>query len=266
MNKTEKAISTFLNMEDLAAKRTVIHAYSPTLKIIMTLCFVVCVISTGRYSLSSLSIYFFYPAIMMALGEIPLLPILGRIVPALPFVLFAGISNMIFERQTALTILGVGISAGFLSCLVMVVKTLLCVSVVLLLAATTSSSKLFAALRRLGMPQILITTLMLCMRYLFVLLTQVRKMSAAYHLRSKKQKGIALAHMGSFTGQLLLSSFDRADRVYSAMKCRGYGAGGYRCSAEKVRTGSIAICVIICTTIILARIFPLEYLLGLLKI
>jgi len=28
--------------------------------------------------------------------------------------------------------------------------------------------------------------------------------------------------MGSFTGQLLIRSFDRADRVYNAMKCRGY--------------------------------------------
>jgi len=31
--------------------------------------------------------------------------------------------------------------------------------------------------------------------------------------------------MGSFAGQLLLRSFDRAERVYNAMKCRGYALG-----------------------------------------
>jgi len=28
--------------------------------------------------------------------------------------------------------------------------------------------------------------------------------------------------MGSFSGQLLIRSFDRAERVYNAMKCKGY--------------------------------------------
>jgi cobalt/nickel transport system permease protein len=31
--------------------------------------------------------------------------------------------------------------------------------------------------------------------------------------------------MGVFSGQLLIRSFDRAERVYNAMKCRGYALG-----------------------------------------
>jgi cobalt/nickel transport system permease protein len=53
-------------------------------------------------------------------------------------------------------------------------------------------------------------------------------MNTAYCLRNTGRKGIEmrpllqLRDMGSFTGQLLIRSFDRADRIYNAMKCRGY--------------------------------------------
>jgi cobalt/nickel transport system permease protein len=47
-------------------------------------------------------------------------------------------------------------------------------------------------------------------------------MSVAYSLRKPGGKGIEMRDTGSFAGQLLIRSFDRADRVYNAMKCRGY--------------------------------------------
>ena len=47
-------------------------------------------------------------------------------------------------------------------------------------------------------------------------------MTTAYMLRGGGQKGIALAHIGSFAGSLFIRSSARADRVYAAMKCRGY--------------------------------------------
>jgi cobalt/nickel transport system permease protein len=59
-------------------------------------------------------------------------------------------------------------------------------------------------------------------RYIGVLLAEAYAMGVAYSLRSPNRKGIEMRDMGSFAGQLLIRSFDRADRVYSAMKCRGY--------------------------------------------
>jgi cobalt/nickel transport system permease protein len=62
-------------------------------------------------------------------------------------------------------------------------------------------------------------------RYIGVLLNEAYSMSIAYSLRSPNRKGIEMRDMGSFTGQLLLRSIDRAERVYNAMKCRGYAPG-----------------------------------------
>jgi len=50
-------------------------------------------------------------------------------------------------------------------------------------------------------------------------------MNIAYLLRSPDKKGIEMRDMGSFAGQLLIHSFDRAEQVYNAMKCRGYTSG-----------------------------------------
>jgi len=62
-------------------------------------------------------------------------------------------------------------------------------------------------------------------RYTGVLLNEAYSMNIAYSLRSPNRKGIEMRDMGSFLGQLLLRSFDRAERVYNAMKCRGYAFG-----------------------------------------
>ena len=47
-------------------------------------------------------------------------------------------------------------------------------------------------------------------------------MSDAYHLRAPGQKGIHISAWGSFLGQALLRSMDRAQELYSSMLLRGY--------------------------------------------
>ncbi|MBK5263575.1 MAG: cobalt ECF transporter T component CbiQ, partial [Peptostreptococcaceae bacterium] len=64
-------------------------------------------------------------------------------------------------------------------------------------------------------------------RYISVALEETINMYMAYSLRSPYSKGIKIKDMGSFVGQLLLRSFDRGERVYFAMKCRGF-SGDYK--------------------------------------
>lgn len=47
-------------------------------------------------------------------------------------------------------------------------------------------------------------------------------MMQAYSLRAPRQKGIHFKAWGSFVGQLLLRSMDRAGVVYESMTLRGY--------------------------------------------
>ena len=93
---------------------------------------------------------------------------------------------------------------------------------ILILVSVTRFSDLTNAMRRLGLPKIFIIMFELTYRYTGVLLNEGFSMSIAYSLRSPNRKGIEMKDMGSFAGQLLIRSFDRAERVYNAMKCRGY--------------------------------------------
>jgi len=218
MQKIVKTMDAFFSLEELAKKRTSVHALHPAAKLIVTLVFIVCVVSSGRYDVAGLTVYFFYPLVLIALGELPPIGILKRTLPALPFVLFAGVSNIIFERGISPS----GLSYGLLSCLVLLEKALLTVSALVILSATTPSRALLAQLQRAHVPRIFTTTVMLCFRYLSLLAEEAGSMARAYHLRSVKQKGLEMKHVGAFVGQLLLRSIDRAERVYAAMQCRGF--------------------------------------------
>ena len=91
-----------------------------------------------------------------------------------------------------------------------------------LLIATTPMDSLCAALRKLHVPGILVTLLLLTYRYIGVLMEQVAVMTDAYRLRAPGQKGLHISAWGSFLGQLLLRSMDRAEELYGSMLLRGF--------------------------------------------
>ena len=91
-----------------------------------------------------------------------------------------------------------------------------------LLIATTPIDALCAALRKLHVPGIMTTLLLLTYRYIGVMMEEVAVMSQAYSLRAPGQKGIHISAWGSFLGQLLLRSMDRAEELYSSMQLRGF--------------------------------------------
>lgn len=58
-------------------------------------------------------------------------------------------------------------------------------------------------------------------------------MTQAYHLRAPGQKGIHISAWGSFLGQLLLRSMDRATALYESMELRGFHGEFYYAAGEK---------------------------------
>ena len=209
--------------ETLALGETAIHKLHPFAKLCSALVFIIVVVSFGRYDFVPLAPFLFYPVIMTALAEIPYRVLLPKLLIAFPFCLFAGISNVIFDRNTAWVLLGVPVSYGVVSLLTILLKMYLSVSAALLLTATTPLTELSAQLRRLRIPFVFVTVFEMTYRYIGVLLEETHSMTTAYLLRNAGKKALEMRHMGSFVGQLLLRGFDRAERVYSAMLCRGYG-------------------------------------------
>jgi len=192
-------------LEQLAAGHSPVHSLHPLAKLLATLVYITCVVSFDRLALLALAPYIFYPVIIMAVADIPYGPVLRRAMIALPFSLFAGLFN-----------------ASLISLLTIILRTLLCVSAVLILMAVTPLTALAAQLRRLHVPAILVTLLEMTYRYIGTLMDEAATVLTAYQLRSQRSRGVQIGHMGSLTGLLLIRSSDRAERVYQAMKCRGY--------------------------------------------
>ena len=199
-----------------------IHRLHPLAKLLSTFIFIVSIVSFGRHDFVRLAPYLFYPFVMMALAELPYKLLLSRVLVALPFCLFAGISNVIFDRGAAFTVGGVTVSLGVLSLATILLKMYLCVMAALLLIATTPFTELTAQLRRLRVPMVFVMVFETTFRYIGVLFDEVHSMIIAYKLRSGNRKALEMRHMGSFVGQLTLRGFDRAERIHAAMRCRGY--------------------------------------------
>jgi cobalt/nickel transport system permease protein len=220
------AISGLNTLELCAEGNTSVHRLHPFVKLAATIVYVVVVISFGRYEIGGLLPFFFYPAILTPLSETPYKTLLQRLLPALPFALFGGLSNVFFDRAPMMTLGGVAITGGVVSFVSIMIKMVLSVSAILLLVSTTGIADLSRQLAASGVPDVLVLQLVLTYRYLSVLVDETCTMYSSYILRSVDSRGIQMRDMGTFVGSLLLRSIDRAERVYAAMKCRGF-SGAY---------------------------------------
>lgn len=221
-------------LEQLAGGGTFVHRLHPTAKVLSAAFFIATVVSFNRYALGRLVPYVFYPTLLMALSETPYSTLLKRFLAALPFCLLAGISNAVLDRAPAMLIGGVTLSFGTVSFFTILLRTYLCVMAVLILVATTPFAELTAAMLSLRIPRVFVTMFEMTYRYIGVLLEEAHSMYVAYAMRSAGAKGVAMRDMPGFAGHLLLRSFDRADRVYNAMKCRGYSLRGISLSDRKL--------------------------------
>ena len=110
--------------------------------------------------------------------------------------------------------------------------------------------------------KLLVTLFEMTYRYIGVLLEETSSMYTAYQLRHQKAKGLELRHMGSFVGSLLLRTFDRAGRIYSAMKCRGYGRNTGGAMARPWAAKDWAYTLTVSGLCVLCRVFDVVTLAG----
>lgn len=215
-------VNMLYSLEQLSAGQTFVHQIHPFAKLTVTAVYLICVASFGRYDLVRFAPFLFYPVFTMSLAEIPWGMIFPRAAVALPFCLFAGISNLLFDHTPLFMIGERVIYGGTVSFFVLFIKTMLCVSAVLILVAITPFSGLMRTLRQLHVPNLFVMLLEMVYRYIGVLTDEAFTMAISYRLRGVGKKWPDIRHFGSFVGQLLLRSADRAERVYQAMQCRLY--------------------------------------------
>lgn len=222
MDKIDRAALELREMDDLAAETSPIHGLHPLAKLGTTVAYVLLTVSFHKYDLSGLTVMALYPAMLFALSGVSVRVCFYKLRIVLPLVCAVGVFNPFLDRTPLLYVGRLAISGGVVSLITLMLKGLLCLTASFLLAATTSMDAICAALRKLHVPGIIVTLLLLTYRYITVMIEELSVMTTAYKLRAPGQRGIHWSAWGGFLGQLLLRSMDRAEELYASMQLRGF--------------------------------------------
>jgi cobalt/nickel transport system permease protein len=143
-------------------------------------------------------------------GRVPVGAFVARLAIAEPFVLGVAVLSLFQGRGLAVF-------------LAVALKSTTCVAAVQLLAHTTPLQDILEALRRARVPAVLVHTLGLAHRYLFVLVDETHRMRRARAARTwhTRRWGTWKALSGVIAVSFVRSAA-RAERIYAAMRARGW--------------------------------------------
>ncbi len=240
MSKMDTALREFLLLEEQAEEEKFINRVHPLSKLLVTVLYILLVVSFDKYDLAGLLGMVLYPLVLFIVFDISFVKCVRRTAVILPLLLFVGIWNPFFDRTPLLLWGTISISGGTLSFLTLLIKGIFTILAGYLLIATASIGKICAALRMLHVPQVMVTTVLFIYRYIAVLLREADCMTKAYALRAPKQKGVHCKVWGSLAGRLLLRSMDRAGEVYESMCLRGFDGSRRGACFAGVNAGKFA--------------------------
>ncbi len=262
MNKMQRALRELSEMDELAAGSSPIHALHPAAKLITTVVYILVTLSFDKYDLGGLVPMVLWPILLFQISGVGVKTCFYKLRIVLPLVMAVGLFNPFFDRSILLQLGGLPVSGGVISMLTLMLKGVFCLMASFLLMATTPIDSLCAALRRLHVPKLIVTLLLLTFRYVGVMTEELAVMTDAYHLRAPGQKGIHISAWGSFLGQLLLRSMDRAQELYSSMMLRGYHQEFYYADCPAFGRGDALYLLSCCTAFFILRTVRIAELLG----
>ncbi|KAB2952117.1 cobalt ECF transporter T component CbiQ [Heliorestis acidaminivorans] len=112
---------------------------------------------------------------------------------------------------------------GLLAFLLVAGKVLSIITIVFILFATTPMLLVIKAMRSLGLPELMADMLLFTYRYLFQLQDDYEGQSTAARLRGYQNSTSSLQTTSFLLGTLLVRSYEQSERIYKAMRLRGYG-------------------------------------------
>jgi cobalt/nickel transport system permease protein len=236
-------------LDELARRSSPVHAIEARLKAAGAGALIVAAVLLPPESTWPFAAYLALLGVLIALARLPLAPVLRRLAGFAPFVVTAAVL-LPFTRPgdgTVAASLRLGgwelrlYRAGLIASKAVVLKSLLSGLSVVLLVSTTPFSGLLRALQRFGFPRLLLAIISFLYRYLFLLQGEFLRLTRAARSRNWEAGPLRarLAAAGGIVGSLFLRTFDRGERVYTAMLARGYD-GRFRTLAEPPLTGGSA--------------------------
>ena len=221
MSRLEKILYELREMES-PDTRGYLQQIDPRCKIVVTVLFLIAVLTVPLTSFDQLLWLFIVPIIMSTLAGINYSRVFVNSLFVLPFVVLIGIFNPFIDRQPVILADGIVVNRGWINFGTIVLRGLLSMQCVLILIESTGFIRLCDALRRMGAGRIVTTQLMMVYRYIGVLVTEAIAMKRACQSRGFGKESLPIKLWGEMVGRLLLRTVDRAERIHRAMISRGF--------------------------------------------
>lgn len=197
-------------LEPYQHRHSAIHRLSATAKAVAALTFVLGVVLLPRTAWLA---YACGAALLLAIAGLSRIPpgaLARRLLLVEPFAL--GVAALSLVQPHGLLVFAATLT-----------KSTLCLFCMVLLSSTTRFSALLRVLWRFRVPSLLVTTLTLMHRYLFVLADETGCMVRARRSRTFiRDRTSAWRSSASVIAHLFVRSSERAERIYAAMCARGW--------------------------------------------
>ncbi|MEU7741878.1 cobalt ECF transporter T component CbiQ [Nonomuraea sp. NPDC049158] len=202
---------------------SVVHRLPPQCKLLAVAAFAIVVVATPRERFWAFGLYAVLLAGVALAARVPLTYVLRRMVVELPFVLFAFLIPVIGLGERT-SVLGVSLSvAGLWAGWNILAKATLGVVASILLAATTEPRVILIGAQRLRLPSLLVQIAMFMLRYMDVIMDEMRRMRVARESRGFEARNFRhIPVIARSAGALFIRSYERGERVHLAMLSRGY--------------------------------------------
>ncbi|HCT76675.1 MAG TPA: cobalt ECF transporter T component CbiQ [Micromonosporaceae bacterium] len=204
-------------------QHSLVHHLAPETKIVAALAFTIVVVATPRERVVAFGAYALLVLALTIVARVPALWLAKRSLIELPFVATALLLPF-FATGPKVDLLGLSLAVdGLWGGWNILIKGTLGVLIALLLTATTSARDLLVGLDRLRTPQAITQIALFMLRYLEVLADEARRMRIARISRLDDPRFLwQLKGFATGLGTLFLRAFERGERVYLAMRSRGY--------------------------------------------
>ena len=260
MDKIENAIKEVHFIDNKSNK--LLNKIHPLVKLVLTVIYIIFLTSLNKYDLTKTLAMGIYLWLISIIGDISIKNCLSKLKIVLLLLIILGIANPILDRNVIAYIGIIPITTGMISAITLILKGVFSIIASYFLITTTSIEDICYALKKMHIPSILITVIMLIYRDIVIFLKEVERIWTAYHMRAPKQKGVKFEAWGSMIGSLMIRSVDKAETVYQAMELRGFNQETFFVKKQKIEKTDILWLIIGIILLAVIRFIPIFELIG----
>ncbi len=243
-------------VEDLSGKKGVMQAINPVAKLVAIVGMIVA--SLFITNLNYLLLICLVPLFLAVASRIPLKHFFSRTAMITLFSALISLPWIFWTPGTAVWAANVGgftiavTQQGLTSSAVFTVRVWFCVASLIMLVLSTGFDKTLKLLASLRVPSVIVQLFSLTYRYFFVSVEEAESVLLAKEARTYVHKRNfnlqALKDLGAILASLFIRTYERSERVYLAMKARGFQIeDNSKYSMPKLRIRDVAFtsCIIV---------------------